>query len=156
LRQPVRKVECQRVQDQLPERCRPLLRSAHIELIVTKPFSPRELVARVRAVLRRTEKRSADADRFRAGDVVIDVPRMRITRGEVPIELTPTEFQIVATLASHAGRVFTRTQLLDAVSGSSSEAFDRAVDSHIKNIRKKLGAHYIQSVYGIGYRFIEA
>ena len=123
---------------------------------ITKPFSPRELVARVRAVLRRTEKRSADADRFRVADVVIDVPRMRVTRGDVPMELTPTEFQIVATLASHAGRVFTRTQLLDAVSGSSSEAFDRAVDSHIKNIRKKLGAHYIQSVYGIGYRFIEA
>jgi two-component system alkaline phosphatase synthesis response regulator PhoP len=122
---------------------------------ITKPFSPRELVARVRAVLRRTEKRSADADRFRVADLVIDVPRMRVTRGDMPIELTPTEFQIVATLARHAGRVFTRTQLLDAVSGSSAEAFDRAVDSHVKNIRKKLGAHYIQSVYGIGYRFEE-
>src|SRR5437867_1359287 len=123
---------------------------------ITKPFSPRELVARVRAVLRRTEKRSADADCFRAGDVVIDVPRMRVTRADMPIELTPTEFQIVATLARHAGRVFTRTQLLDAVSGSSAEAFDRAVDSHVKNIRRKLGAHYIQSVYGIGYKFTDA
>ncbi|HMC20582.1 MAG TPA: response regulator transcription factor, partial [Thermoanaerobaculia bacterium] len=72
---------------------------------ITKPFSPRELVARVRAVLRRTEKRGTDADRFRVADVVIDVPRMRVTRGDVPMELTPTEFQIVATLASHAGRV---------------------------------------------------
>jgi len=123
---------------------------------ITKPFSPRELVARVRAVLRRTEKRGTDADRFRVADVVIDVPRMRVTRGDVPMELTPTEFQIVATLASHAGRVFTRTQLLDAVSGSSAEAFDRAVDSHVKNIRRKLGAHYILSVYGIGYKFTDA
>ena len=77
---------------------------------------------------------------------------MRITRGEDPIELTPTEFQIVATMARHAGRVFTRSQLLDVI---SAESFDRAVDSHIKNIRKKLGARYVQSVYGIGYKFID-
>jgi len=123
---------------------------------ITKPFSPRELVARVRAVLRRTEKRSAGAEVFRVGDLAIDVPRMQVTRGEVPIELTPTEFQIVAMLARHAGRVFTRTQLLDAVRGSSAEAFDRAIDSHVKNIRRKLGAQYVQSVYGIGYKFIDA
>ena len=123
---------------------------------ITKPFSPRELVARVRAVLRRTEKRSADADVFRAGDLTIDAPRMRLTRGESLIDLTPTEFQIVAMLARHAGRVFTRAQLLDAARGSSAEAFDRAVDSHVKNIRRKLGAKYVESVYGIGYRFIDA
>jgi len=123
---------------------------------ITKPFSPRELVARVRAVLRRTEKRSDDADVFRVADLVINVPRMQITRGDDSIELTPTEFQIVAMLARHAGRVFTRAQLLDAVRGSSAEAFDRAIDSHVKNIRRKLGAQYVESVYGIGYRFIEA
>ncbi|HEX9161221.1 MAG TPA: response regulator transcription factor [Thermoanaerobaculia bacterium] len=123
---------------------------------MTKPFSPRELVARVRAVLRRSEKHAGDADRFRAGDLSIDVARMSIARGEREIELTPTEFQIVATLARHAGRVFTRTQLLDAIRGSSAESFDRAIDSHIKNIRRKLGDDYVQTVYGIGYKFADA
>jgi len=118
---------------------------------IIKPFSPRELVARVRAVLRRARPNSGDI--FCMDDLVIDVPRMRITRGEDPIELTPTEFQIVATLARHGGRVFTRSQLLDVI---SAESFDRAIDSHIKNIRKKLGARYIESVYGIGYKFIDA
>lgn len=116
---------------------------------VTKPFSPRELVARVRAVLRRTEKAPRDTDVFRVADLVIDVPRMLVMRGEEAIDLTPTEFRIVAALARHPGRVFTREQLLD------SESFDRAVDSHIKNIRRKLGTPYIESVYGIGYRWTE-
>jgi two-component system alkaline phosphatase synthesis response regulator PhoP len=128
---------------------------------VTKPFSPRELVARVRAVLRRTESRDRDADVFTVADLVIDVSRMVVTRDGEAIDLTPTEFQIVATLARHAGRVFTRTQLLDAGRGSTTEAFDRAVDSHIKNIRRKLerdprAPQYIQTVYGIGYRFAGA
>ena len=123
---------------------------------ITKPFSPRELVARVRAVLRRTEKRDRDADVFRASDLVIDVPRMNVSREGNSVDLTPTEFQMVATLARHAGRVFTRAQLLDAGRGASAESFDRAVDSHIKNIRRKLGAHYIESVYGIGYKFVDA
>jgi two-component system alkaline phosphatase synthesis response regulator PhoP len=126
---------------------------------VTKPFSPRELVARVRAVLRRTESRDRDADVFTIADLVIDVSRMVVTRDGEAIDLTPTEFQIVATLARHAGRVFTRTQLLDA-GRATSEAFDRAVDSHIKNVRRKLerdprAPQYIQTVYGIGYRFAE-
>jgi len=115
---------------------------------MTKPFSPRELVARVKAVMRRTY---ATADSFRAADLVIDVPRMRVTRDGNPIELTPTEFQLLATLARHAGRVFTRAQLLE-----SDEAFDRAIDSHIKNLRRKLGEReYIATVYGIGYKFID-
>jgi two-component system, OmpR family, alkaline phosphatase synthesis response regulator PhoP len=118
---------------------------------ITKPFSPRELVARVKAVLRRT--RPERGDTFRVHDLIIDVPRMRVTRGGGPIDLTPTEFQIVAALARHAGRVFTRSQLLDAV---SAESFDRAIDSHVKNIRKKLGARYIESVYGVGYKFRDA
>lgn len=122
---------------------------------ITKPFSPRELVARVRAVLRRTEKNrdSIDANSFRAADLVIDTSRMRVTRGDAVVELTPTEFQLLALMARHAGRVFTRTQLLDAVRGTDAEAFDRAIDSHIKNVRRKVGSEYIDTVYGIGYRF---
>jgi two-component system response regulator BaeR len=127
---------------------------------ITKPFSPRELVARVKAVLRRTEKHrsDADADSFRAADLVIDTSRMRVMRGDTIIELTTTEFQLLATLARHAGRVFTRAQLLDAARGSSAESFDRAIDSHIKNIRRKLGngaRESIATVYGIGYRFVD-
>jgi len=115
---------------------------------ITKPFSPRELVARVKAVLRRSERQPA-ADTFRAADLFIDVPRMRVTRGEQPIELTPTEFQLLENMARHAGRVFTRAQLLD-----DDDVFDRAIDSHIKNLRRKLGERdYIETVYGIGYRF---
>ncbi len=121
---------------------------------ITKPFSPRELVARVRAVLRRTEKRSGDTDVLRVADLTIDVPRMTITRGDEVIDLTTTELQLLATLARHPGRVFTRTQLLDA---RDAESFDRAVDAHVKNIRRKLGdATYIETVYGIGYRFRDA
>src|SRR5215212_4108479 len=87
---------------------------------ITKPFSPRELVARVRAVLRRTEKRDGDADLFRAADLAIDLARMRVSRGDELLDLTPTELQILAVLARHAGRVFTRAQLLDAVRGSAA------------------------------------
>ena len=124
---------------------------------ITKPFSPRELVARVRAVLRRTEKRDPDAAAFRAADLDIDATRMRVTRDGQPIDFTPTEFQLFVTLARHAGRVFRRAQLLDAVRGSAAESFDRAIDSHIKNIRRKLRGtrEYIDTVYGIGYRFID-
>jgi DNA-binding response OmpR family regulator len=118
---------------------------------ITKPFSPRELVARVRAVLRRARPESSDV--FRVDDLIIDVPRMRVARGEQPIDLTPAEFQIVATMARNAGRVFTRSQLLDVI---AAESFDRAIDSHIKNIRRKLGARYVESVYGIGYKFVDA
>ena len=129
---------------------------------ITKPFSPRELVARVRAVLRRTARSAErDASSFAAADLAIDAARLRVTRGEELIDLTPTEFQILATLARHAGRIFTREQLLDAAHGSATEAFDRAVDSHIKNLRRKLrgtdaaAREYIASVYGIGYRFVD-
>jgi len=125
---------------------------------ITKPFSPRELVARVKAVLRRTDAASASDDVFRRADLTIDVPRLRVTRGDSPVDLTPTEFQLLATLASQPGRIFTRAQLLDAIHG---ESFDRAVDTHIKNIRRKLEAdprspRYLVTVYGIGYKFGEA
>ncbi|MGE5715062.1 MAG: response regulator transcription factor [Acidobacteriota bacterium] len=125
---------------------------------VTKPFSPRELVARVRAVLRRTERRDRSGEVFRAADLVIDTAGLRVARGNTTIDLTATEFQILATLARHPGRVFTRTQILDA-RGGAGESFDRAVDSHVKNIRKKLEGGersvYVQTVYGVGYRFVD-
>ena len=127
---------------------------------VTKPFSPRELVARVRAVLRRSERRYEDGDLLRVSDLVIDAARMSVRRGDEPIDLTPTELQILATLARHPGRVFTRSQLLDAARGTDAEAYDRAIDSHVKNIRRKLerdphAPRYLETVYGIGYKLVE-
>ena len=97
---------------------------------ITKPFSPRELVARVRAVLRRSEKHQTDDEIFRAADLMIDSPRMKIVRDGTAIDLTPTEFQIVNAMARAPGRIFTRQQLLDIVRGSGAEAFDRAIDTH--------------------------
>jgi DNA-binding response OmpR family regulator len=127
---------------------------------VVKPFSPREVVARVRAVLRRSTQPGEPNDLIRIGDIVLDMPRMRITVGEAPIELTVTEFQLLATMARRPGRVFTRGQLLDAVRGIAFEGYERAIDAHIKNIRRKIEPdsakpRYIQTVYGVGYRFAE-
>jgi DNA-binding response OmpR family regulator len=128
---------------------------------VTKPFSPRELVARVRAVLRRVERAGDQADIVRHADLLIDVLKMSVSRNGVAIDLTPTEFQLLATLARQPGRVFTRAQLLDAVRGSEVDAFERAIDAHIKNIRRKLESdsrspRYLLTVYGIGYKFAES
>ncbi|MGQ0604549.1 MAG: response regulator transcription factor [Anaerolineales bacterium] len=125
---------------------------------MVKPFSPKELVARVRAVLRRAEAASVPADVIRAGDVTLDVPRLRLTRGDEGIDLTPTEFQLLAALAAQPGRVFTRAQLLDAVRGVALESYERAIDAHIKNIRRKLEPdsrqpRYVLTVYGVGYKF---
>jgi two-component system alkaline phosphatase synthesis response regulator PhoP len=125
---------------------------------VTKPFSPKELVARVRAVLRRAEVAATPADIVRAGDVTIDIPRMSVQVKAKVIELTPTEFQLLATLARAPGRVFTRSQLLDAVHGVAFESYERAIDAHVKNIRRKLEPdsrepRYLLTVHGVGYRF---
>jgi len=128
---------------------------------VTKPFSPRELVARVRAVLRRGERAHADpGEVLRAADVVVDVPRMRVTVAGELVELTPTEFQLVATLVAQPGRVFTRAQLLDALHGIAFESYERAIDTHVKNIRRKVEPEphrprYLLTVHGIGYRFAD-
>jgi two-component system alkaline phosphatase synthesis response regulator PhoP len=127
---------------------------------VTKPFSPKELVARVRAVLRRTEQPPDVADVVRAGDVTLDVPRMRVRVGERAVELTPTEFQLLVALARAPGRIFTRSQLLDAVHGVAFESYERAIDAHVKNIRRKLEPvpnepRYLLTVYGVGYRFAD-
>jgi DNA-binding response OmpR family regulator len=124
---------------------------------VTKPFSPRELVARVRAVLRRVDRAAEPADRLRIGDLELDVPRLRTTVAGRPIDLTATEFSILATMAREPGRVFTRSQLLDAVHGVAFEAYERAIDAHVKNIRRKLEPEparprYLETVYGVGYR----
>ncbi len=125
---------------------------------VTKPFSPKELVARVRAVLRRVERPAPASDTIRAADVTLDIPRMRVRAGAREVELTATEFQLLVTLAREPGRVFTRSQLLDAVHGVAFESYERAIDAHVKNIRRKLeldpGAPtYVQTVHGVGYRF---
>ncbi|TME34604.1 MAG: response regulator transcription factor [Chloroflexi bacterium] len=127
---------------------------------VTKPFSPKELVARVRAVLRRTERPRSETEIVRVGDVTLDVPRMRTTIADRAVDLTPTEFQLVATMAREPGRVFTRAQLLDAVHGVAFESYERAIDAHVKNIRHKLepdpaSPRYLLTVYGVGYRFAE-
>jgi two-component system, OmpR family, alkaline phosphatase synthesis response regulator PhoP len=128
---------------------------------ITKPFSPRELVARVRAVLRRADSAAATGDVVRLADLTIDVPRMKVARQRAAIELTATEFQLLATLARQPGRIFTRAQLLDAVRGAEVESFDRAIDTHIKNIRRKLepdprNPRYVLTVYGIGYKAAES
>ncbi|HEV8648714.1 MAG TPA: response regulator transcription factor [Actinomycetes bacterium] len=129
---------------------------------VVKPFGPKELVARVRAVLRRTETaRTGGPEVLRVADVEVDVARMRVSVGGRPVELTPTEFQLLAALAREPGRVFTRGQLLDAVHGVAFESYERAVDAHVKNIRKKLEPapgrpRYLLTVHGVGYRFADA
>lgn len=126
---------------------------------VTKPFSPRELVARVRAVLRRHAGPAQPAV-VRAGDLSLDVPRMRVTRGDETIELTATEFSLLAAMARHPGRVFTRSQLLDAIHGVAFESYERAIDAHVRNIRRKLESdphrpRYLLTVYGVGYRLAD-
>jgi len=125
---------------------------------VTKPFSARELVARVRAVLRRGSAAREQGDVVRAGDgITLDVPRMETTVEGRRVALTPTEFQLLLHMARQPGRVFTRAQLLDAVHGVAIESYERAIDAHIKNIRRKIerdprAPRLLQTVFGVGYR----
>ncbi len=126
---------------------------------VPKPFSPRELVARVRAVLRRAAPSAESFPMIRAGRLVIDLARRITTLGDAAIELTPTEFTLLSTLAAAPGRVFARAQLLDAL-GSDYEGLERTVDSHIKNLRAKIEQdsrrpEFILTVFGVGYKFAE-
>jgi two-component system, OmpR family, alkaline phosphatase synthesis response regulator PhoP len=128
---------------------------------ITKPFSPRELVARVRAVLRRVESGSGSDGVLSRADLVIDTARMKVTRAGAPIELTATELQLLAALARQPGRILTRAQLLDAARGTQEESFERAIDTHIKNLRRKLepdprNPRYLLTVYGLGYKFAES
>jgi len=127
---------------------------------VVKPFSPRELVARVKAVLRRTGGEVA-TETIRAMDLLISLPHRTVERNGSRIELTATEFELLKALASNPGRVFTRGQLLDSIRGVSFESYERAIDAHIKNLRKKLEPDprrpiYVLTVYGVGYKFSDA
>jgi DNA-binding response OmpR family regulator len=125
---------------------------------VTKPFSPRELTARVRAVLRRMEKASLPQDILRAGDLTLDrAGRMLIVRGQA-MDLTPSEFELLATLMAAPGRVFSRMEILDRLQGAAYEGYERTIDVHIRNLRTKIepdpsAPRYIETVYGAGYRF---
>ncbi len=126
---------------------------------VTKPYSPREVVARVRAVLRRASAAEVTTSLIRVADLEIDLDAYSIKRGEQVIDLTRTEFAILATLASHPGRVYSRLQLLENTQeGVSFEGYERTIDAHIKNLRSKLEPNpkqpvYVETVFGVGYRF---
>jgi len=127
---------------------------------MTKPFSPKELVARVRAVLRRGALAQAAGESLRIGELLIDPGRMLASVGGRPVDLTATEFQLLMALARSPGRVFTRSQLLDALHGVAAEAYERAIDAHVKNIRRKLEPdprrpQYVLTVYGVGYKLAE-
>ena len=127
---------------------------------ITKPFSPRELVARVSSVLRRARYDPERSTTFEVAGLSVDSAKLQVERNGKPIDLTPTEFHLLAALARHPGRVFTRAQLLDAVRGTERESFERAIDAHVKNVRRKLERdphhpRYLLTVYGIGYKFAE-
>lgn len=125
---------------------------------ITKPFSPREVVARARAVLRRAGSTQPASKTVRAADLEIDLDAHTVSRAGEPVELTPTEFNLLATLASQPGRAFSRLQLLESAQGAAYEGYERTIDAHIKNLRAKLEPEprryrYIETVFGVGYRF---
>jgi len=125
---------------------------------VTKPFSPRELVARVRAVLRRAGgEREQAPPPVVAGEITIDLERRQVTVGGRAVDLTPTEFELMTLLARHPGRVFSRLELLDRVQGYAFEGYERTVDAHVKNLRQKIEPdpkrpRYVVTVFGVGYK----
>ncbi|MCB9140404.1 MAG: response regulator transcription factor [Caldilineaceae bacterium] len=126
---------------------------------ITKPFSPRELVARVRAVMRRVNGDLQTNDVIRAGTLEIAEQGRMVRKSGVEIELTRIEFDLLALLARHSGQVFSRSQLLDRLHGIQHDGYDRSVDAHVKNLRRKLeddasDPRFIQTVYGIGYKFV--
>ena len=129
---------------------------------IPKPFSPREVVARARAVLRRvrTPSGAGEPETLDVGDLHLDVPRRTLRVGGREVELTPSEFAILRTLLGAPGRVFTRGQLLEASQGEAYEGYERTIDTHIKNLRHKIGdlprrPEYIQTVHGVGYKMRE-
>lgn len=124
---------------------------------ITKPFSPREVVARVKAVLRRCMRETGGLSAIHVGDLTIDRERREVRVSEDVADLTRTEFDILATMASHPGRVYTRLQLMEAASGDAFEGYERTIDAHVKNIRRKLNdsskePRYVRTVFGVGYK----
>jgi two-component system alkaline phosphatase synthesis response regulator PhoP len=129
---------------------------------ISKPFSPREVVARVKAVLRRIDSAGAPGPEgvLHAGALAVDTGGRRVTVDGTPVELTRTEFDILATLAAHPGRVYTRMQLMEAAQGDAYEGYERTIDAHVKNLRRKLGddprkPRFVQTVFGVGYKLEE-
>lgn len=125
---------------------------------VTKPFSPKEVVARAKAIMRRTHKEIVRREPIKAGGLIIDLERHQVALGGQAVELTPTEFKMLEILASNVDKVFTRLQLVEQTQGYTFEGYERTIDAHIKNLRRKLEPNpkeprYIQTVYGIGYKF---
>lgn len=125
---------------------------------VSKPFSPREVMARIRAVLRRTHRQEAAPAVLRRDGVVLDLAARTAAVAGQPVDLTPTEFKLLELFLRHPGQVFTRLQLVEKIQGYAYEGYERTVDSHIKNLRKKIGdaageAQRIKTVYGVGYKW---
>jgi DNA-binding response OmpR family regulator len=127
---------------------------------VVKPYSPREVVARVRAVLRRAQAAPTAPEILRAGDIVVDRTRHKVTIREKVVDLTPMEFELLAALVAQPGRVFSRAQLQKATQGDAFEGYERTIDAHVKNLRAKIEPdprqpRYVLTVFGVGYRFAE-
>ena len=127
---------------------------------VDKPFSPKELVARIRAVMRRADATLGGGETVTAGDLSIDIPKRRVIVGNDVVELTTTEFDLLVTLVRQPGRIYTRAQLLDAMHGVSFESYERSIDAHIKNLRRKIEPDpkrptRILTVYGVGYKYAD-
>jgi len=127
---------------------------------ITKPFSPRELVARVRVILRRINRDVVQSGLLRASDLEIDLAGHRVLRAGEPVQLSRTEFNLLAVLAQHPGQTFSRGQLVDRLHNVSFQGFDRSIDAHIKNLRRKLEPEpgeprYVLTVFGVGYKFAE-
>jgi DNA-binding response OmpR family regulator len=125
---------------------------------VTKPFSMRELAARIRAVLRRAGKTSPQAELLRAGDITLDRNGRLVKIGDRYVDLTPSEFDLLAALMGTPGRAFSRLDLLDLLQGNAFEGYERTIDVHVRNLRSKIepdpsDPHYVETVYGVGYRF---
>lgn len=124
---------------------------------ISKPFSPREVVARVKAVLRRSARRSSAVGTIRIGGLVIDPDRRSVSVDDTAVDLTRTEFDLLAAMGTHPGRVYSRQQLLEVATGEIFEGYERTIDAHVKNLRKKLrddprSPRYVHTVFGVGYK----
>ncbi len=125
---------------------------------VSKPFSPKEVVARAKVILRRTHRAVVQQKLIKAGGLAIDLERHQVMNGSQLVDLTPTEFKLLEVLASNTGKVFSRLQIVEQTQGYTFEGYERTIDAHIKNLRRKLENNpkepkYILTVYGIGYKF---